>query len=311
MKVLVTGGAGFIGRHVVKHFQEQAQVYVIDNLRSGSEQNLDKLQCKLIVGSILDRDLVRKAMDGVDYVFHLAAMTSVPESIEKPTECAEINSAGTLLLLEEAARAEAKKFVFSSSAAIYGDSPAIPKTESTPAEPKSPYASSKLQGERHCSRSTEEDRLQTVCLRYFNVFGPYQNPDSQYAAAIPSFIQSAIKNRPITIFGDGLQTRDFIYVKDVVAANVFFATESSPTGIFNVATGRGITINDLAAAICRLTNSSSEIQHAPERPGDIRHSVASVDKIHEAGFAATYQFEEGLSETIDFFRSNQRANRLR
>src|SRR2546423_2847390 len=224
MKVLVTGGAGFIGRHVVKHFQEQAQVYVIDNLRSGSEQNLDKLQCKLIVGSILDRDLVRKAMDGVDYIFHLAAMTSVPESIEKPIECAEINSAGTLLLLEEAARVKAKKFVFSSSAAIYGDSPTIPKTENMPPAPKSPYASSKLEGEHHCTRFTDEDRLQTVCLRYFNVFGAYQNPDSQYAAAVPSFIQSAIENQPITIFGDGLQTRDFIYVQDVGAANSFVAT---------------------------------------------------------------------------------------
>ncbi len=308
MKVLVTGGAGFIGRHVVKHFQERAQVYVIDNLRSGSRRNLDELQCKLILGSILDRDLVRKAMNGVDYVFHLAALTSVPESIAKPTECAEINSAGTLLLLEEAARAEAKKFVFSSSAAIYGDSPRIPKTESMPPEPKSPYASSKLEGERHCRRFSDEDLLQTVCVRYFNVFGCYQNPKSQYAAAVPSFIQSAIKNRPITIFGDGLQTRDFIYVKDVVAANSFFATECSLKGIFNVASGCRISINYLAATICRLTNSSSEIQHAPERPGDIRHSVADVDKIRGAGFAPVNKFENGLVETIDFFKNKWRSS---
>jgi UDP-glucose 4-epimerase len=235
MKVLVTGGAGFIGSHVVEYFQGRAEVRVLDNLRSGFKHNLGGLQCEFIPGSVLDRDQVRRAVQGVDYVFHLAAMVSVPESANKPLECAEINAAGTLVLLEEAARARAKKLVFSSSAAIYGNNPVMPKIEMMPPEPKSPYAATKLDGERHCKRFADQGRLPTVCLRYFNVFGPRQNPESQYAAAIPAFIDRALKNQPMIIFGDGEQTRDFIYVKDVAAANAFFAIQSPASGIFNVA----------------------------------------------------------------------------
>jgi UDP-glucose 4-epimerase len=305
LKVLVTGGAGFIGRHLVKYFQDKAEVCVIDNLRSGFRHNLEGLPCHLIVGSILDRELVREAMQNVDHVFHVAAMVSVPESVQKPDECAEINAAGTLVVLEEAARAGVKKMVFSSSAAIYGDNPIIPKIETMPAEPKSPYATTKREGEYHCQRFADEGRLQTVSLRYFNVFGPHQNPKSQYAAAVPIFIERGIANQPITIFGDGGQTRDFIYVNDVVAANVFFAMRSSVTGVFNVACGRGHTIRDLALTIKRLTNSSSEITHAPERPGDVRHSVAGVDKIRSAGFMPECNFSEGLSATIEFFQKEK------
>src|SRR4029453_4636226 len=186
--------------------------------------------------------LVREAMKGVDFVFHLAAMASVQESVQRPNECAEINAEGTAIVLEEAARARAKKLIFSSSAAIYGDNPTIPKIESMPAEPKSPYATSKYEGERHCCSCTDEGRLLTVSLRYFNVFGPYQDPRSKYAAVVPVFIQKATRNEPITIFGAGQQTRDFIYVKDVVAANAFFAFKSEATGVFNVACGKQITI---------------------------------------------------------------------
>jgi len=176
MRVLVTGGAGFIGRHISEHFQNRAEVRVLDNLRSGFQSNLSGLQYQLIVGSILDRDLVREAMKGVDFVFHLAAMVSVQESVQNPNECAEINAGGTAIVLEEAALARVKKLIFSSSAAIYGDNPIMPKIESMPAEPKSPYAASKYEGERHCCSFTDERRLATVCLRYFNVFGPYQSP---------------------------------------------------------------------------------------------------------------------------------------
>src|SRR5438132_8070535 len=205
-------------------------------------------------------------MKGVDFVFHLAAMVSVPESVQKPNECAEINAEGTAIVLEEAARARAKKLIFSSSAAIYGDNPAIPTIESMPPEPKSPYAASKYEGERHCSAFTDEGRLATVSLRHFNVFGPYQDPRGEYTAAVPAFIEKAIRDEPIAIFGDGRQTRDFIYVKDVVAANAFFALKSQATGVFNFACGRQIRITDLALTIRNLTKSSSTIEHAAERP---------------------------------------------
>ena len=305
MRILVTGGAGFIGRHVAEYFQDRAEVRVLDNLRCGFKSNLSGLECQLIVGSILDRDLVRETMKGVDFVFHLAAMVSVPESVQKPNECAEINAEGTAIVLEEAARARAKKLIFSSSAAIYGDNPAIPTIESMPAEPKSPYAASKYEGERHCRAFTDEERLATVSLRYFNVFGPYQDARSEYTAAVPAFIEKAIKNEPITIFGDGRQTRDLIYIKDVVAANAFFALKTQATGVFNVAIGRQITITDLALTIRNLTKSSSTIDYGAERPGDVKHSVAGVDKTQRAGFKPVSDLAEGLRATIEFFKKDQ------
>jgi UDP-glucose 4-epimerase len=304
MRVLVTGGAGFIGRHISKHFQDRAEVRVLDNLCSGFESNLSGLECQLIVGSILDRHLVREAMKGVDFVFHLAAMVSVQESVEKPNECTEINVGGTAIVLEEAARARVKKLVFSSSAAIYGDNPTIPKIENMPAEPKSPYATSKYEGEQYCCRFADEGRLATVSLRYFNVFGPYQDPRSEYAAAVPAFIEKAISNEPITIFGDGRQTRDFIYVKDVVAASAFFALKSQATGVFNVGCGKQITITDLALTIRKLTKSSSTIDYGKERPGDVKHSVAGVRKIQGAGFTPGCDSAEGMRATIEFFKKD-------
>jgi len=305
MRVLVTGGAGFIGSHIVEHFQGRAEVRVLDNFRSGFERNLAGLKCELIRGSILDREAVRRAMQGVDFVFHLAAMISVPESMDKPIECVEMNATGTLVVLEEAALVEVKKLILSSSAAIYGNNPVTPKVETMLPEPKSPYAVTKLDGEYYCKMFSEEGRLQTACLRYFNVFGPRQDPKSQYAAAVPIFIERALKNEPILIHGDGEQTRDFIYVKDVAAANAFFATESHSTGVFNVAYGQRITINDLARMICRLTGSTSEIRHTNPRPGDVKHSLAAVEKSRAAGFAPIGNFARGLEETIRSFKSFQ------
>ena len=305
MRVLVTGGAGFIGSHVVEHFQGQAEVRVLDNLRSGHRHNLTDFKVEFTEGSILDRPLVRQVMEGVDYVFHMAAMISVPESMQKPIECTELNTIGTLTVLEEAARAGVKKLTLSSSAAIYGDNPVTPKVETMLPEPKSPYAISKLDGEYYCDMFAREGRLATACLRYFNVFGPRQDPKSQYAAAVPIFAAKAIKNEPITIYGDGEQTRDFIYVKDIVAANVFFATQSSRTGVFNVAYGRRITINELARTLCAQTGSTSEIRHAPERAGDVKHSLAAIDKLQAAGFTPRGSLAEGLEATVRYFRSKK------
>jgi len=304
MRILVTGGAGFIGRHVCEHFHDRADVRVLDNLCCGLKSNLSGLECQLVVGSILDRDLVREVMKGVDFVFHLAAMVSVQESVEKPNDCAEINTVGTAIVLEEAARARVKKLIFSSSAAIYGDNPTVPKIESMPPAPKSPYATSKYEGEQHCCSFTDKGRLATVSLRYFNVFGPYQDPRSEYTAAVPAFIEKAIRNEPITIFVDGRQTRDFIYVRDGVAANAFFALKSQATGVFNVACGKQITITDLALTIRNLTKSSSTIEYGAERPGDVKHSVAGVDKIQAAGFRPVCDLAEGLRATIEFFRKD-------
>ena len=210
MRVLVTGGSGFIGSHLVESFQGEAEVRVLDNLRTGYRKNLEGFDCEFITASVTDREQVREAVQGVDYVFHLAAMVSVPESVDRPEECENINTLGTQVILEEAAAAGVKKLCFSSSAAIYGDDPTVPKIETMAPQPKSPYASTKLAGEQLCQNFHNEGRLPTASLRYFNVFGPRQDPASAYAAAVPIFIHRALAGEDITIYGDGEQTRDFI-----------------------------------------------------------------------------------------------------
>ena len=303
MNVLITGGSGFIGSHLVEHFQGKAQVRVLDNLRSGFKKNLDEFDCEFVEGSITDRDSVKEAVKGIDYVFHLAAMISVPESMENPTGCVEINTQGTLIVLEEAAKAGVKKLCFSSSAAIYGDNPVVPKTEEMLPEPKSPYAVTKLDGEYYCQMFRAEGWLNTACMRYFNVFGPRQDPKSQYAAAVPIFIDKAMKNEPVTIFGDGEQTRDFVYVKDVVAANVFLAQTEGLNGVHNVAYGKSMTVNELAKKIIVLTRSKSQIEYAPIRPGDVKHSRAAVKKLNAAGLTLNDNFDDGLQDTIGYFKN--------
>ena len=306
MRALVTGGAGFIGSHIVEALQGRAEVRVLDNLRSGFKRNLTGLQCEFIEASILDRDAVRRAVNGVDYIFHLAAMISVPESMAKPIECNQINVHGTLILLEEAAKAGVRKLVLSSSAAIYGDNPAVPKVETMAPGPKSPYAITKLDGEYYCGMYAAERRLATVCLRYFNVFGPRQDPNSRYAAAVPIFIERALKHESLTIHGDGEQTRDFIHVEDIAAANLFLAAESDATGVFNVAYGRRVSIRELATLVVGLTGSSSRIHHAAPRAGDVKHSVAGIEKLREAGFAPEGNLVDRLKATVDHVRGSDR-----
>ena len=304
MKILVTGGSGFIGSHIVESYQGVAEeIRVLDNLRTGYRHNLDGLACTFIEGSITDRQLVEQAVAGVDYVFHLAALVSVPESMSKPAECVEINVHGLLHVLEAAASAGVKKLVFASSAAIYGDNPAVPKVETMFPEPKSPYAITKLDGEYYLGMFTGEGRLETAAIRFFNVFGPRQDPKGAYAAAVPIFIEKAVRGEDLTVFGDGGQTRDFIYVKDIVGALAFAAENPGVTGVFNAGYGGQTTINDLAKGIVAAAGSSSRIIHGTERAGDVRHSRASADKLRAAGWHPRHSLEEGLAATLEFFRN--------
>lgn len=301
MKVLITGGAGFIGSHIAEYFQND-EVIVYDNLRTGFKHNIKHLKnVKFVKASVTDFKTLNKYMKNVDYVFHLAALISVPESLLKPIETEQINTQGTLNVLEAARRNNVKKVVYSSSAAIYGDNPVLPKREDMLPEPKSPYAVSKLSGEYYCKIYSQQFGLKTAILRYFNVFGERQDPNSQYAAAIPIFVKRALLNQDVIIFGDGEQTRDFIYVKEVVKANVLAAEKGND--IYNVALGGRITINELARKIIKLTNSKSKIVYADERPGDIKHSTADISKIKNLGFKPEFDFDEALKRTIDYFRS--------
>lgn len=304
-RALVTGGAGFIGGHLVRALLDAGvEVVVLDSFRTGRAANLEDLSVRLVRGCVTDRAAVREAVAGCEAVFHLAALVSVPESMERIHECVSLNVTGLLVVLEEAAAAGARKLVLSSSAAIYGDDPEVPKREDMRPAPKSPYAITKLDGEYYCALFAAAGRVETACLRYFNVFGPRQDPRSAYAAAVPIFIRRALSGRPITIFGDGGQTRDFVFVKDVVAANLFAASTSGLTGVFNVGYGGSVTIREIAERILAQTGGTSVIEHAEPRPGDVRHSRAAADRLRAAGWAPGYTLESGLAETLAWYRAH-------
>jgi len=303
MKILITGGSGFIGSHIVEHYQDKAdEIRVLDNLRTGYRKNLDGLKHVFIEGSITDREAVAKAVEGVDYVFHLAALVSVPESMAKPAECVDINVHGLLNVLEASAAAGVKKLVFASSAAIYGDNPTVPKLETMLPEPKSPYAITKLDGEYYLDLFNRERGLETAAIRFFNVFGPRQDPKGAYAAAVPIFIEKALKGEDITVYGDGEQTRDFIYVKDIVGALSFAVETPGVTGVFNAGYGGQMTINDLATKILAAAGSTSTVLHGPERAGDVKHSRSSADKLRNAGWQPKHSLDDALPTTLEFFR---------
>lgn len=306
MKVLITGGAGFIGSHLAARLQERARVRVLDNLRTGRRSNLDGIDVEFVEGSILEPEVVRAAMEGVDYVFHLAALVSVPESISDPHACVALNVTGLLNVLEAAASASVRKLCFASSAAVYGDDPAVPKREDMRPDPRSPYAVTKLDGEYYCRQFADRGRLETVSIRFFNVFGPRQDPSGPYGAAVPLFFRQALASAPITIFGDGGQTRDFIHVRDIASALDFTARTPGVTGVFNAGYGRAMTVLDLARRICELTGSRSRIEFAPPRPGDLRHSRASVDRLHAAGWRPEGDLESGLADTHAALRAGSR-----
>ena len=306
MKILITGGSGFIGSHIVEHYQGMAEeIRVLDNLRTGYRHNLDGLDCTFIEGSITDRALVARAVADVDYVFHLAALVSVPESMAKPGECVDINVCGLLNVLDAAANAGVKKLVFASSAAIYGDNPTVPKVETMVPEPKSPYAITKLDGEYYLGMYHAEGRLETAAIRFFNVFGPRQDPKGAYAAAVPIFIEKAVRDEAITVYGDGEQTRDFIYVKDIVGALSFAVETPGVTGVFNAGYGGQITINQLASELIAAAGSATVVHHGPERAGDVKHSRASAAKLRAAGWTPRHSLEEGLAATLEFFKSRR------
>ncbi len=298
-KWLVIGGAGFIGSHLVKELVRQEQeVMVLDNLCGGKLENLAAVQDKIIFkrGDICDFATVVDMCTGVDYVMHLAALISVAQSMEEPQQTAQINVQGTVNVLEAARQCGVKRVVFSSSAAVYGTRPELPYKEDTPIDCQSPYAWSKQAGAELCQLYTKAYGLETVALRYFNVFGPGQNPNSAYAAVIAKFMQLAAQNQPLGIDWDGLQSRDFVNVKDVVQANLLAATKGVPGEIYNVASGRTYTLLELADTIEKVSGRKLERMSRPKRPGDVHESSADITKIRAIGYAPTVTLEEGLRE---------------
>ena len=299
-KMLVTGGAGFIGSHVVELLvSEKFDVVVFDNLTTGNFKKIEKFQVNFIESDIRDLESLTKAFENIDTVFHLAAAISVPESLEKPEEYVDINVNGTLNVIEAAKRCGVRRVVFSTSAANYGDEPTLPKTEEMPPCILSPYALTKLDGEIYLQMYRSKT-FSAVSLRYFNVFGTRQDTDSPYAAAIPKFINQALINKDIGIFGDGTQTRDFIYVKDIAKANLHAATIEP--GLYNVCNGEPTIIGPLAEKIVEIMKSDSAINYLSERPGDIKHSLGSNKKIKATGWQPEYPFEKSLKETIKYYK---------
>lgn len=305
MNVLVTGGAGFIGSHIVRALLERGdRVRVLDNFSTGKRDNLAGLDLELIEADLRDASRVTLACRGIGTIFHEAAFVSVPQSMREPGACFDANVTGTATLLQAAHKYGVKRVVFASSAAVYGDSDALPLAEETPLRPLSPYAASKCVDEIYGQLYTASFGLEVVGLRYFNVYGPRQRPDSQYAAAVPIFIRRLLENKPITIFGDGGQTRDLIFVGDVVRANLAAAAHpSAPGGVFNICTGQETRIIDLIEILQDLFPSAPAPEFAEPRAGDIYRSIGSPQKAADLlGFRAGVSLAEGLKQTVEWMR---------
>jgi UDP-glucose 4-epimerase len=306
MQALVTGGAGFIGSHIVEGLLAGGhRVRVLDDFSSGKRENLAGFQgdMEVLEGDLRDPRAVERAVAGAELVFHLAAFVSVPQSMSDPQACFDVNVAGTVMLLEAARRAGVRKVVLSSSTAVYGDSDVFPVTEETPLQPLSPYALSKEVNERYAALYTRRLGLPVVALRYFNVYGPRQRPDSDYAAAIPIFVRRTIAGEPITIFGDGKQSRDFVYVADVVRANLLAADSQAAGEAFNICTGRETSLMDLLEQLSEAASPRPEVRFEAPRPGDIYRSFGSPEKAAGAfGFRAQVSLAQGLSETVKWMR---------
>jgi UDP-N-acetylglucosamine/UDP-N-acetyl-alpha-D-glucosaminouronate 4-epimerase len=305
---LVTGGAGFIGSHIVEGLVKKGErVRVFDNLSTGKRENLELLMDKIefIEGDLRDPAAAVKAAKGVDFILHQAALPSVPRSVEDPKGSTENNLNGTLHLLMAARDASVKRLVYASSCSVYGDSPDLPKREEFLPAPFSPYAASKMAGEYYCQVFHRVYGLETVCLRYFNVFGPRQDPLSHYAAVIPKFITLALSKRPLCVYGDGEQSRDFSFVADVVEANLLACRASGVAGEqINVGSGEQISINQLVQALKEIISADLQVEYTEPVPGDIKHSVASIEKAQRLmGFEPLIPFTEGLHRTVAWFKA--------
>jgi len=306
-RALVTGGAGFIGGHLVEGLLAAGwSVRVIDDLSTGSERNLAhaRERIEFTRGDIRDADVLKRVMDGVEVVFHQAAMASVPRSVAMPLLTNSINVDGTLLVLETARQSGVRRVVYAASSSAYGDTEVLPKTESLPATPLSPYALQKHTGEVYCRLYRELYGLETVALRYFNIFGPRQDPNSDYAAVIPSFVTAALAGRPPVIYGDGEQTRDFTYVENAVQANLRAADSQRASGrVINIAAGKRTSLNRLWQAIREIVGVDLEAHHAAPREGDVRDSLADLTLASELlDYAPDIDLDEGLGRTIASFR---------
>ncbi|MGI6163434.1 MAG: SDR family oxidoreductase [Bacillota bacterium] len=308
---VVTGGAGFIGSHLARRLaKDGVRVRVVDNLASGTLKNLEGVLgpqglVDFISGDIRDLDCIRSAFLGAQVVFHQAALTSVPGSVDDPVLTNDVNVAGTLNVLTAAKECGVKRVVVASSSAVYGNSPALPKSEDLIPQPVSPYAISKYAGEMYSTFFSQLQGIETVCLRYFNVYGPRQNLDSQYAAVIPVFISLMLSGETPVIYGDGEQSRDFVYVDDVVNANLLAASaeaERVSGQVFNIASGAGISLNRLVDTLNQALSTQIKPRYEPARIGDVRHSCASIQKARSLlGYALSVSFEEGLGMTVKWY----------
>lgn len=325
MVYLVTGGAGFIGSHVVEALRRRGEhVRVLDNLATGSLQNLEEALglphrslsrppagnpvtvadgCELLLGDIRDLEVLRRACEGVEVVIHEAALRAVPRSVADPLSTNEVNVTGTLNVLLAARDAGVRRVVFASSSSVYGASLEVPKVETMVPAPVSPYAVSKLAGEHYCRVFWELYGLETVSLRYFNVFGPRQDPASEYAAVIPKFIAAALRGEPLEVHGDGLQSRDFTYIANAVRATLLAATAPQAAGgVFNVGAGETYSVLDLVSALEEVLGRPLSVRHTPPRPGDVRVTLADVSRASAVlGYRPEASFLDGFRETVRYF----------
>lgn len=309
-KIIITGGAGFIGSHITEELVRQGhKITVLDNLLTGSKQNLSNVIDKItfVHGDIRDIELLKKYFAGTDAILHQAALRSVPASLKDPLAYNDVNINGTYNVLEAARICGVKRVVFASSSSVYGDNTELPQKEHNLGTRLSPYAISKYTGEDYCRFFHKTYGLETVALRYFNVFGPKQDPNSQYAAVIPLFITKLLKNEQPTIFGDGTQTRDFTHVSNVVQANILAITaKKAPGESINIANGEGMSVNDLYEKIRTFLNKTIQPTYLPERTGDVKHTKADTTKQKELlGLTAT-KFDEGLKTTVEWYNANYR-----